>query len=439
MKKKIFFLVWVMLSCPKDLLWAQNELKLSEAIAYAIQNNYSLKVAKSQVQIEQNNNTLGNAGFLPTLTSITVFNGRSENVKQKFISGNTNERNAAATRNFNTTLNLNWTIYDGGLMFVNRQRLGLITDISENILKDQIENTIFQVCLAYYNIIQQKQRLKSLENNLLISQQRLDLAKSKYEIGTGSKVEFLNAQVDFNTDKSAILSQKQQIVNAKIALNTLIVRPLETDFEINDSLVLAPKLTWETLWNEAKTNNISLKTTQMQRQMSELNLRATQALRLPQVDLNANGSFNYLTSQAGFLVSSRNFGVGYGLTATFNIFNGFNQNRLEQNAKLQILMQDQQLKNQTLNLESQLLQIFKHYENVILLAQLEKENLEIARQNVAIALERYKVGASTPLELREVQRNVITTESRLIEALFNAKVAELNLLRLSGGLIQKNF
>ncbi len=415
---------------------AQEKLTLQDAVAQALENNFSIKISKTNVALAENNYTLGNAGFLPVVDVSASQTNSINNVNQVFLTGPPNERINAKTSTSSAGINLNWTIFDGLGMFMVRNGLEQNIESGKANLKITVQNTVRDVYVAYYNIIQQNQRLKSLQNNLLISNSRLTLAKDKYEIGTVSKVEYLNAQVDYNTDKSAILRQEQSITNSKIRLNRILAREVNVDFQIEDSIIIKTDLQLDELSTQAKKNNLEIQAAEINKNIAEYQFKDIKSQRYPTISLNSSYNFVKSTSQAGFLQSSQSYGLTYGISARMNVFNGFNQRRLEQNAQISIDLNDQNIGLLELQLDAQISETYNNYRNGINLANIEKENLVIALQNVDIALDRYKIGVSTPIELREVQRNVVATESRLIDAVYEAKIAEIELLRLNGELIK---
>ncbi|MBC8112094.1 MAG: TolC family protein, partial [Verrucomicrobia bacterium] len=169
-----------------------------------------------------------------------------------------------------------------------------------------------------------------------------------------------------------------------------------------------------------------------------LNIKSLKSLRYPLINAFTGINRNYGKQQAALFPNSFNSTVlSYGLSANVTIFNGNNLNRQIQNARII----DQSAQYQIDDLKQQLLasieQTYLQYQNSLTLASLEGENLKVARQNVEIALERYKAGVTTSIEIRQVQQNAIATESRLIDALYNAKLAEIELLRLSSKIVEE--
>jgi outer membrane protein TolC len=200
------------------------------------------------------------------------------------------------------------------------------------------------------------------------------------------------------------------------------------DFTVSDTIIVDEKLNYEALRENILQSNPNLLLAQRNRNLAYLDIKALQAQRLPLIGLFTGLGHTKTVNGAGFLSGQTNDNLNYGITASINIFNGFDQNRRIQNAKMQRDITETRISELRIQLEADLQRAYTNYQNSLNLIDLEKENLEVARQNIDIALERYKLGVSTPLELREVQRNAVASESRLIDAEYGGKLAEIELL-----------
>lgn len=435
---KFGILILLIISITSTFIKAQNALSLEKAIAIALEKNYSIRISEKRVVIAKNDNTLGNAGFLPIITGTAQKNFTSSHLRQDFFNALQAPLDISGVNNnnSNTGIALNWTIFDGMGMFISQDRLQQIEDAGRTNAKITIENTVALVSSAYYEIIRQYQRVRALRNALDISKDRLELAKAFYEVGTGSKVDYINAQVDYNGDTAAYIAQEQVLRISKINLNTLLATNLEEDFTIQDTIMTRRDISVDELKQNLLAQNPNLVLAAQQRRIAELDIKALTAQQYPQVDLLGGFNYNTTNNQAGFGVKkARNDVWSYGARLSINIFDGLNQKRRIQNARINALITED-IEGDTRN---QLLATFDrtylNYRNSLQLLVLEEANFTLARQNVEIAFERYRVGNSTSYEFREVQRNTVAAESRLIEAEYNAKLAEIELLRLSSKLL----
>jgi outer membrane protein len=417
---------------------AQQMLTLEDAIQQGITKQYSIQISRQKERIAANENSLGNAGFLPTITGTATKNYTISGLDQSFFGGvrpplvqsgvNSNSGNAGVA--------MAWTLYDGQGMFILRDRFKELQNLGAKQTESSIENLIALISSTYYDIIRQNLRVNNFKKGLEISNDRLKLAKDRYEVGQGSKVDYYSAQVDFNEDKALLIAQEQSYTNTKIGFNTLLVKDYKTDFQIANNIDLLPKLKLSELKMSALSQNPTLIGAILSKKISDLDTKNIQSQQKPQIDLLAGYALSNVANGAGFGVEKGSSDVfNYGLRATINIFDGYNQKRKVQNAKINAeiaALQIEDLKNALL---SALEKTYVTYENSMNLIQLETENYAIAKQNIDIAFDRFKVGIATSYELREVQRNAVAAETRLIEAKFAAKAAEIELIRLSGNML----
>ncbi len=417
---------------------AQKLLSLEESIQLGIQNHYSIQISKKRELQALNDNTPGNAGFLPTITGTLNKNYTISGLDQEFFGGlrpplvqsgvNSNSANAGVA--------MVWTLYDGKGMFILKDRFKELQNLGAKQTETAIENLISLISSSYYDLIRQNLRVNNFKKGLEISNDRLKLAKDRYEVGQGSKVDYYSAQVDYNEDKALLIAQEQSYLNTKISYNTLLVRNHQEEFNVDSKIDLLPKLNLPELKEFALKQNPTLISALLTKKITDLDTKSIQSLQMPQIDLLAGYNMSQVNNGAGFGVQRGSSDVlNYGLRATINIFDGYNQKRRVQNAKINAEIAQMQIDDLKNSLISTLERAFVAYENALNLISLETENYAIAKQNIDIAFDRFKVGIATSYELREVQRNAVSAETRLIETKFAAKAAEIELIRLSGNLL----
>lgn len=415
---------------------AQDTLSVEEAVAIGLENNYSIRIAGNEYDIARNNKSLGNAGFLPSLSANGSRAYSIQDSRQEFAEGgipdNTTEN--ARSNNTNASATLNWTIFDGLGMFTTYEKLDELQQLGEQQFRLSIENTVAQIIGAYFNIIRQQKISDVLQSTVEVSEQRIQIAETRKDLGSGSEYDLLQARADLNADKAAVIRQEVQLNDARILLNELLARDVETEFAVQQTIAVEQEMEYSELKRLAMSNNKGLTAARINQEVAELEIKEVQGERFPEIDLNAGYSFNRSESGAGFLKLNQSDGFNYGITARINIFDGFNTNRRVQNAKIRLKNQELAVQDQQQQVEAGLAAEFKNYVNSLELVQLESENLTYARQSLDIALERFRLGTINSIELREVQRTLISAESRLIQAQFEAKLAETELQRISGQL-----
>jgi outer membrane protein TolC len=416
--------------------FSQNILTLEEAIRIGLENNFAIKIAQKDQLIAENEVTLGNAGFLPIIDAVGNRTFTIEDTDLLFLDGRVQSVQSAKSDLLNGIVTLQWTIFNGMGMFIAMERLQELQKTGQLNARITVESTISEIYNTYYLLVLESERLKVFENSVEVSKVRLGIAKDLYEVGRTSKLEYLAAQVDLNADQSALIQQQEILFNIKVDLNRLLGRDLLIDYSVMDEIILAENILLEDLRERLLVSNTNLQLARRNRNIAELQMRELRAQRLPELRVVGGYRFNRSQAEAGFVLQNQSSGFNYGLQAVFNIFNGFNQSRQIQNARIMTETSELQYRDLEAQIDSELTKFYQSYQNNLSLLELENMNLEIARENAAIALDRYKLGRSTPLELREAQRNEVDAESRTLNASYSVKAAEIELLRLSGSIMQ---
>ncbi len=409
---------------------AQKILILNEALKLALENNFSIQVARNEAEISKNNNYAGAAGMLPTLAASANQDNVVNNTQQKFLNGTENNRDVAKSNQLNAGVELGWTIFDGLKMFATKNKLNQLQEIGELKMKLQIEQIFSRVIRAYFEIVQLKKVLNALQQSVTISTERLKLTNDKFTLGKVSKAEVLKAQVDLNTDKSAYMKQLNTLQNAKINLNQLLARSLIIDFEVAENILINKDLKLNELQNKAQLQNTNLLIVKKNNQISSTIINEIKAERLPTLQFKTGYNFNKQSSEAGFLQSSQNNGFHYGAALNFNLFNGFTTDRRITNAILNLKSTDITLKDSLNKLDLAVKQTFNNYSLALQLLTLEIENIDLAKNSFELVNEQYKVGVITAIELRDAQQKLLLSETQLSTLQLEAKIAEIELQRL---------
>ena len=411
---------------------AQELITIESAVKIALENNYEIKIASNNSIINTTNVAIGNAGMLPTVAATITANNRVQNSSQTLQSGIVNSLDNAKNNSLNYGVNLDWTVFDGFKMFAKFDQLKELQKLGETQLKQIILTKISDVTTTYFDLVQQQQQLKALDSTIVISNQRLALAQNRFVIGKASKLEVLNAQVDLNTDQVAFLKQKELYTNTKIMMNQILARDTKTDFKVIDTIQVDSALELNELGSLAQKQNPQLVAQIISNKVAELQLKQVKANRYPTVRLNTGYNLTETQASLGFATATSAKGFNYGFSAALPIFDGLAQNRNEKIAQLQIDNSRLTIDQQKLALESQLAMSFRTYLTNLELIQLEDKNEAIAKQNLAITLDKFKIGTITTLEFRTAQLNYVNAKVRNSNAQFQAKLSEIALKELAG-------
>lgn len=413
---------------------AQEVLTIGDAMKIALENNFEIKIAKNNTKINETNVTVGNAGMLPVATASVTDNNSITNSSQTRQDGTSTSLDNAKNNSLNYGVSLGWTVFDGMKMFARLDQLKELQKLGDAQLKQTILIKIAQVNSSYYDLVQQQQQLAALDTTIVISKQRLTLAQNRFSIGKASKLEVLNAQVDLNSDQVALLRQKESYANAKILLNQYLARDPKIDFKVVDLVTVDNSLVLANLMELAQKQNPGLEAQVINKRIAELQLKQVKADRYPVVNLTSGYNFAESQSSLGFTSQASSRGFNYGFNATLNIFDGFNQHRNEKVAKLEIENSQIAIEQQNMILNTQLSTAFQTYLTNLELIDLEENNEAIARQNLEITLDKFKIGTITTLDFRTAQLNYVNAKVRYSNAQYEAKLSEIALKELAGNM-----
>ena len=431
MKSCLFFIALWLIS---GNVIAQEKLSLQEAIAIALKNNYDIKLVNNEVAIAKNNVNLANAGILPLVAGTFNTGGSRQNTVQTQSTGVQRIVDGARSTNMSYGVGLDWTVFDGFSMFANYDRLKVLEQQGKIIAKSQILTTITDVVSAYYNVAKQQQLVIASDSAINVSTYRLRIADNKLQIGRGSKLDVLTAKVDYNTDTSTYLQQKNLLSNYQVTLNQLLARNPIIQFTVPNDMSIDENLNYPEMAKQTESLNPELQNAVINKKIAELNLKVVRGNRYPTVMVNGGYDFNRNANPTGFSIRSRSDGLTYGLTASIPIFNGFLQRQNERNAKIAISSSQLTIERTRQEIIAQLTTAYQTYSTFLELVKLERGNVDIANENLDITLDKYRLGSIAPLELREAQRNALNAQSRYVEIQYQAKLAEISLKELSGTL-----
>ncbi len=434
MKKKLKLLLASWLISSIAFTQSTSKLTIDEAIKIAVEKNFDVEIERNAQEIGAINNNWGTAGLFPTINATSTLGIASNNLEQRLTNGTTIKRNGAILRNVNAGLAVSWRVFDGMRMFATKRRLEELQNIGELTFRSQVNTTVFNVIAAYYQIVQLNQQKKALQATIKFFEERKLIAESRFTIGTAPKTDFLQAEVDLNQQKGNLLAVENSIRIAKADFNNLLARKPETSFEVMDLIEPDADLTFAALVNKAQSDNYELLLAQSSLSVLVQQKREIISQRLPSVTLNGNFNLSQSRNDAGFTLFNRNLGPSGNIGIAVPIFQGGNIKRQEQVADINIKNQQviiDRLKNQV---NTNLLNAYSNFQNALNLVKLEKNTLALIEENNLIATERFRKLAITSLELRQVQIDYINGQTRYINSLYMAKLAEAEMKLLAGDL-----
>ncbi|MBR7166211.1 MAG: TolC family protein [Bacteroidaceae bacterium] len=412
-----------------------NNNTLKDCLERGLKNNYSLRIIRNQEEIAKNNKSLANAGILPTVEATAGYSGTLDNTDTtpRDASEKSTQQRNITDHTLRAGIDLQWTIFNGFKMQADYNRLKELSLLSQTQTRIAVEDFIAEFTAEYYNYIQQRLRLKNLNYAVRLSRERMRIVQDRYIIGDNSRLDLLQARVDFNADSADCMKQEELLITSRIRLYELMAER-NTDINIlaNDTVIYTGyNLNFNTLWEATLANNASLIESAHNRRIADLELKSIRSRDYPYLKLNAGYGYTQNRYETGNTKERDQWGADFGLTLGFKLFDG-KRSRERRNAR--IAVQNAALKQENLELElyAELSKIWQAYENNRRLLMLERQNILAARENYDIAYERYLMGDLSGIEMREAQQSMFDAEERILVAEYNTKLCEISLLQISG-------
>ncbi|MDD4747850.1 MAG: TolC family protein [Salinivirgaceae bacterium] len=415
-----------------NTVYSQELLTLSDAINRGLESSFSIQIARKSTEIAHINNRLGNAGFSPR---IDLNANQSNSLQNRHLEQSDNteiDQSGYRTHSLTSGIALNWTLFDGFAMFVRADKLELFEEQSDLNLRMTIENAIADIIFTYFAISQHEKLLDWHLEQLTLSENRLSIAREKTKIGSGSDLQTMQAELDFRTDSTLMLSQRNLVFNLKSHLNRLLNRAPETAFSVEQNVEKPTERTFEQIYSKMAEQNASLLIARNQKQIRNKELEETKSQRYPTVYISGAYNFNQTGTPQGSTELSRILGPSVGIGASLTLFNGLNTSRKIKTAHIVAETQQLMLDELTTRLNHDAFTIVNELNQALEMVKVEEEYVNLAQRNVEIGMEKYGLGAISDLELREIQNKLSASRNRLITALTNAQAREIELLVLTG-------
>ena len=429
MKKLILNLSIIIFFIP--LTYSQKVLSSEDAISIALKYNYDILVARNSATTDSVNNTPGNAGMLPDVTiSSTESYSTATKLHQKFSDGSTLSSSNTQSNSLNANIGLSWTLFDGGKMFVTKRKLSEIQELGEIQFRDRVLQTVYDVILAYYDVVRQKQELASINEVITYNLDRVKISQTSFDAGLSPKTNLLQAKIDLNVYQENAINQQSIILAAKRSLNQLLGRNTDVQFEVLDSIPISESLDNRVLSQKLDSSNTSILAYQKQIDVDKLSIKEMNSMLLPKIFFNTGYGLFQSNSPDGNPLVNRTIGPSVGGTVSIPIYQGGNAIRQIKVAKIQLQSDQYNLENVRLKVNQQLQNALTQFENQLNLLKIEKDNAILAKENLEISIQRLRYGQTTSLEVSLAENSFVDSLTRLINFEYNLKVAETKLKQL---------
>ncbi len=416
---------------------AQKIYNLNDCISTGLERNFSLLIARNTEAISKNNFTKGNAGFMPSVSLYNQVGGTVNNSIQNLSEGGQNTNSGIHNQSLYSSVSMNWTLFEGFNVQTTFKKLNELDQLGTLRTQLSVEYLVADLIAAYYNFIQQVQMQINLNYAIKLSKERLRIDEERYLLGSSSKLEVLQSRVYLNADSSRLSKHYETLRSAQVKLNELMgVEEIANEFSLQDSSILVnPELQFEILSDQAMLKNTGLQISKKNQNLSTYDYQLVMSRTYPYLNLYSGYSISKNVYETGTYTNSLSHGMNYGITFGINIFDGFNQKRNLSNATIDIKNKELEYRKVEQVVKADLITLFNAYSNHLRLIKLEEQNLQTASENLEIALEKYKLGSLSGIELREVQKSLLDAKESLVSVQYQTKLAEVSLQLISGNIM----
>lgn len=429
-------------------LFAQEKLSLAQAIEIGIQNDYQIEIARQNLQIATNNNDWGAAGRYPRVDlNVNSINGYRNAKSPGFLL-----EQSALNTGITPSIDATWTIFDGKKVKINKRQFEELERLNANGVTVATENTVQTIILAYNQTLIQQEQLETLREVLDLSRDRIDYQEVRKEFGQAGKFDLLQTQDAYLNDSTNILIQENNVATAFRNLNLAMgVDELSKTYQLTDGLNYeTTQYRLADLEQTLFSNNKNLQSLLINQELANINTRFQESFNKPTVGLGTGLSYDLTETNGTQLLAfgggdpmevdnngtNKTFNFYFNIQASYNLFDGGNRKRNIENAKVEELVAQLNINDLKRGLSNQLANALANYNNQLRLVNLTEDLIENAKENLRIGEERFKGGLITSFDYRSIQLAFVNASQSRLNAIFNLKNTEVELMRLTGDLIK---
>lgn len=422
--------------CMAPTLAAQDTLSLADAVALALANEHGIRMARNEAAIAENFATVGNAGLLPRIDLSGRGTYTNQYTRLDFIEGIPDIEQAGVENTLlSGTLGLAWTLFDGMGSYHALERARIDAELADLRTRAQVEGTVGAVVALYY-------ALAGLGEDVAITQRLLDISHDRYKrledraaLGGAGRLEVLNALVDLRADSATYVLTKQRLQRVGHDLNVLLGRSPAAVLNVSRDVVHAEGLDQERLVSEALSRNVELRMALHAERAALVEERQARSVLWPRLDLNAGYGITDQRNEVGIVLGTYTQGLNAGLTASVPLFDGGRVRTRVESAKLRAGNAALAGEQARLMVERDVRNAFTAWAAQRQVYRIQRQAVETARINFERTSELFYAGQLTGLQFRQAQLDLANAERQTVVAGFDTKVAEVQLLQASGGLL----
>jgi outer membrane protein len=421
--------VWGM---PTTNAAGQNEFSLKKCVDLALEKNVGVIAAQNRFQQAKYNLLDAWVGVLPTAsTSARYSYGKA--FGRQYVPSLGIYYEDPGTRSYSTGLSLSMTLFDGGATWFNIKQNALGHTSSQNDLRQTITSTAYNVKQAYFNLVQAKMLKIVQEDALARSKKQLEVTNSKYELGSASLSEKLKAQVTVAQDSVALLQRENDIQNAEFNLNLLLNRDVTMGIIPTDTLGQVDfSLSLDQCLQTAIADNPTLKKSDADYAATRVAVWNTMSSWVPHVSASLGWSWSTRDGADWLAYKHDNGSYSFGVNFSYNLFDGVTKKTNYSRAKLAENTQRASHDADRNNLVFQVKQAYLQIVTARLQYQAALLGEQSAQEDMKLQSERYRLGASSILELLDAQYSLTNAQYSRIQSLYQLNLAVASMAKAMG-------
>lgn len=409
-------------------LHAQKSYDLKSYVNKVIESDYGVKIISNEAVIASNKNNIGNAGYLPRISSDLRRDITINTARQEFLGNQINEAENAQNTAFDMGVLLEWTIFDGFKMFATDKKLDHLEQYAKLNLQAEMEMKAYQAAIAFYTHILLTEMRSIYEDAIELSNARYQYLERRSDAGAASRTALLQAKLDLTADSAAFLNNEREIQNIQNELNLLIASEKPVRILTDGNLPETGKtFSMDQLLKKARNQNSNLLLAKSNIAIRAQEEKEAKSRFYPQLGVYASYNFNTSQNEVGFLRSNRVFGPSVGITLRWDILDQLSRFQELKNTKIDQHNAALIKQQEELIIRTELQEAFTNYEWAKKNMQFESRNQITAKEITEITKQAFEAGSITALELREIQFGIIDAKSRFLAAQMEYITAELNM------------
>ena len=419
-------------------LFSQSTLSLEDVLAISINKNIDIKIKTNELSQVKNYEKVGVLGVLPKIKLNGSASGNQGTSSLEFATDDfpTIDDAESESKSINGNVEFSYNLFNGLGSIYTYQKLKRQSDLKSVELLIQIEQILVKTAKQYFDVAYLQENNKIISEVLDISKDRYNRIKVQNEFGNASKLDLLSAEIDLNNDSVKLMNSEYDLEEAKRQLNQTLNKNLDSDFNVENSVNINRDLIYSDLKQETLKNNNNILFQKYIVEIAKKDKKINSVSILPRVNISAQYGYNNTESNTSIILDQTNLGLTGFINFSWDIFDGLANRKITQNTKIQIESNKLQLDAINLQIEQEFNSTYQQYLNNVSLIDIEKRNLETSEKFFERAKEQFYQGQLSRNDFRLAQTDLSMSKNRLNQTKYKAKIAELNLYRLAGKIIE---